>query len=146
MSGRALALLLLIVIGAKPLAAAAAPEVALQIGMHIVRAEVAASPAARTRGLMFRESLAPNQGMLFIFDATEPASIWMRNTLLPLAVAFIDQRGVILNIEEMAPQSDDIHASKGPARYALEMIGGWFARRGVKPGDRVLGLPGASDR
>ncbi len=128
------------------LAADTLPELRLQIGMHLIQAEVAATPEARERGLMFRDELAPNQGMLFVFERTEPTAMWMKNTPLPLAVAFIDERGVILNIEEMAPHTETVHPSRGPARYALEMAGGWFSRRGVKPGDRVIGLPALSAR
>lgn len=89
---------------------------------------------------MHREKLAENDGMLFIFPEAGPHGIWMKNTPLPLAVAFIDRYGIILNIAEMTPLSLDAHTANGDALYALEMKGGWFARHGIKPGARVTAL------
>lgn len=116
------------------------PQVQLQIGMHIIKAEVAANNEARMQGLMFRKSLEKNQGMLFVFDSSDLHAMWMKNTPLPLSVAFIDEKGVILNIEEMKPFTDAIHAAIKPARYALEMNSGWFNQKGVKAGDVVANL------
>lgn len=124
-----------------PLSAEPLPQARLQIGMHLVQAEVANTPESRTQGLMRRTELARNQGMLFIFEDPQRQAMWMRNTLLPLAVAFIDRQGVILNIEEMQPRTDTVHPSAGPASYALEMNSGWFSGHGIKPGDEVKGLP-----
>jgi uncharacterized protein len=133
---RALLLLLAVV----PAMVQAQPVVQLSAGMHLIRAEVAADMATRSRGLMFRKSLAPNAGMVFVFDEASQHCMWMKNTYLPLSVAFIDDSGVIINIEDMAPQTDDTHCARRPARYALEMDRGWFASRGIKPGSKLGGI------
>ena len=117
------------------------PAIQLVIGTVKLQAEVAATPGQLEIGLMHRFSLAPDHGMVFVFPGSEPRSFWMRNTFIPLSIAFIDANGVILNIEEMAPQDDSTHWSRGPAQYALEMRKGWFAERGIRAGDRVQGLP-----
>jgi uncharacterized membrane protein (UPF0127 family) len=119
------------------------PVVQLNAGMHLIRAEVAADYASRMTGLMHRATMPPNAGMLFIFDETQQQCMWMKNTLLPLSVAFIDDGGTIINVEDMAPQTEDSHCAKRPSRYALEMNLGWFAARGIKPGTRLGGIPGA---
>jgi uncharacterized membrane protein (UPF0127 family) len=113
-------------------------KVPLQVGEHTIRVEVAATPDTREKGLMFRESLPPNTGMLFIFPETRRLSFWMKNTYIPLSIAFLDDDGIILNIEPMAPRDETSRTlSRGPARYALEMQQGWFEEHGVKAGDRV---------
>jgi uncharacterized membrane protein (UPF0127 family) len=117
------------------------PTLPLSAGMHRIHAEVAADFGSRSRGLMFRESLAANAGMLFIFDEAQAHCMWMKNTLVPLSVAFLDERGVIINIAEMAPQTENSHCAAKPARYALEMNRGWFAARGIKPGAPIGGIP-----
>ena len=117
--------------------------VQLNAGMHLIRAEVAADFATRATGLMHRSAMPSNAGMLFIFDEAEAHCMWMRNTLIPLSVAFIDERGTIINVEDMEPQTEDSHCASRPARYALEMNRGWFAARGIKPGSRLGGIPGA---
>ena len=91
---------------------------------------------------MHRKSLAQNAGMLFIFDEQAPHCMWMKNTLIPLSVAFIDDNGAIVNIADMEPHSEASHCATRPVRYALEMNRGWFAARGVKPGSRLGGIPG----
>jgi len=116
------------------------PVAQLNAGMHLIRAEVAADYASRMQGLMYRASMPSNAGMLFIFDDNERQCMWMKNTLIPLSVAFIDERGVIVNIEEMAPQTEDSHCAARPSRYALEMNKGWFANRGIKPGATIDGI------
>lgn len=118
------------------------PVVQLNAGMHLIRAEVAAEFGTRMRGLMYRASLPQNAGMLFIFDESTQHCMWMKNTLIPLSVAFIDEKGVITNVEDMQPQTEDSHCASRPARYALEMNRGWFAARGIKPGSRIGGIPG----
>jgi len=118
------------------------PVVQLNAGMHLIRAELAADYASRMTGLMYRATMASNAGMLFIFDEAQQQCMWMKNTLLPLSVAFIDDSGTIINVEDMAPQTEDSHCAKRPARYALEMNRGWFAARGIKPGTRLGGIPG----
>ena len=112
----------------------------LRIGGHGIEVEVARTEEARKRGLMGRRELAENRGMLLVYPAPERLALWMRNTLLPLSAAFLDENGVILNIARMAPERLDIHLSKEAAKYALEMNQGWFAERGIGPGDRVEGL------
>ncbi|EHQ52369.1 hypothetical protein ECTPHS_06742 [Ectothiorhodospira sp. PHS-1] len=115
--------------------------ISLRIGDHPLTAEVADTAPLRARGLMFRESLPPDHGMLFVWEQPEPVAMWMLNTPLPLSVAFIDAQGRILNIARMQPHSRTLHHSAGPARYALEMPQGWFEDRGIPPGDEVRGLP-----
>lgn len=127
--------------GAAPNRAQSLPAIPLSIGSAKLQAEVAATPGQREIGLMHRFSLAPDHGMVFIFPGSEPLGFWMRNTYIPLSIAFIDSRGIILNIEDMAPQDDATHWSRGSAQYALEMRKGWFAERGIRAGDRVEGLP-----
>lgn len=112
----------------------------LKIKGYLIRAEVANDDASRRQGLMFRKQLAENSGMLFIYDRPGVQAMWMKNTLIPLSVAFIDKAGRIINIEDMAPQTEDTHASEGDAWYSLEMNQGWFKQRGIKKGDRFEGL------
>jgi uncharacterized membrane protein (UPF0127 family) len=116
------------------------PTMQLRAGMHLIRVEVAADNAARMQGLMHRESLGPNAGMLFVFDEAAIHCMWMKNTLIPLSVAFIDEGGTILNIADMQPHSEQSHCAAAHARFALEMTKGWFAQRGVKPGMKLGGL------
>jgi uncharacterized membrane protein (UPF0127 family) len=119
----------------------ALPVATIKVGSHALRVEVASTPEQVTRGLMFREKLGRNDGMLFVYWESSYLSMWMKNTLIPLSVAFLDAEGRILNIADMAPQTLDSHMSAGPARYAVETNQGWFAERGIKPGDRVTGIP-----
>ena len=115
----------------------------VKVGNHPLKVEVAADEPQRMQGLMFRKSLGAQDGMLFVFDEPAYHSMWMKNTLIPLSVAFIDRNGVILNILDMEPQTLDSHMAAGPAVYALETNKGWFAAKKVKPGDKVTGLPKA---
>ena len=112
----------------------------LRIKKHEIRAEVANTEQDRLRGLMFRDKLAENSGMIFLYPRPEASAMWMKNTRIPLSVAFIDANGRILNIAEMEPFSEEAHASSGAAAYALEMNRGWFTKQGIKAGDRVEGL------
>ncbi len=116
--------------------------VELAIGTHKITAEVARTPEQRATGLMNRFSLQPDHGMLFVFERPEPQGFWMKNTYMPLSIAFIDSDGRILNVDDMAPQSEDTHWSKGPAQYALEVRKGWFRERNIQAGARVEGIPG----
>jgi hypothetical protein len=116
------------------------PRMELSAGFHRIEAEVAANDANRMQGLMFRKSLAANQGMLFVFSQQDRHCMWMRNTLLPLSVAFLDEEGRILNVEDMQPQTENSHCESGPARFALEMNLGWFSSKGLKPGLRIGGI------
>lgn len=112
----------------------------LKIRGHELRVELANTDQTRRTGLMFRRSLAQNSGMLFVYDAPGRHAMWMKNTLVPLSVAFIDRDGRILNVEDMEPLTETAHASAGEAWYSLETNRGWFARHGIQPGDRVEGL------
>jgi uncharacterized membrane protein (UPF0127 family) len=112
----------------------------LRIGEHAIRAELANTPQTRRNGLMFRQYLATSSAMIFVFPNPQRVSMWMKNTLIPLSVAFIDADGRILNIEDMQPHSEQSHASVDVAMYALEMNQGWFAERGIRAGDLVSGL------
>ena len=125
---------------AAPAAAQTLPVTQLSAGMHLIRAEVAADMSSRSQGLMHRKSLAPNAGMLFVFDEAAPHCMWMKNTYIPLSVAFIDAQGVIINIADMTPHSEQSHCAARPAVYALEMTQGWFAQRGIKAGAKLGGL------
>lgn len=133
-------LLVATILAAAPALAQPLPVAQLRAGMHLIRAEVAADYESRGRGLMFRKSLAPNSGMLFVFDAPGLQCMWMKNTDLPLSVAFLDAQGTIINIADMQPHTEDSHCAKRPALYALEMEQGWFARRGIKAGMKLDGL------
>ena len=131
-------------------AAADARTVTLAAGHSLVSAEVAEEPAALQKGLMHRSSLARDAGMLFVFPKTMRWCMWMKNTRLPLSVAFLDRGGRIINVAEMVPFSEELHCARGHAAYALEMNAGWFAARGVRPQDAVIqcdgnptGLPAA---
>ena len=116
------------------------PAAQLSAGMHLIRAEVADGMEARMQGLMYRKSMAQNSGMVFVFEENAAHCMWMKNTLIPLSVAFIDEAGVIINIADMQPQSEQSHCAARPARYALEMNKGWFAQRGIQPGVKLGGL------
>ena len=116
------------------------PVIDLTIKTAKLKAEVAADANTRTIGLMNRFSLKPDQGMIFVFAQSEPLGFWMRNTFVPLSIAYIDSKGVILNIVDMKPQDESSHPSSGPAMFALEMKQGWFKERGIIAGDKVNGL------
>ena len=116
------------------------PVMELTAGFHRIEAEVAANDRNRQLGLMNRKTMAPQHGMLFVFTHDNMHCMWMKNTLLPLSVAFIDTDGTIINIEDMQPQTEDNHCARRPARFALEMNLGWFAQRGLKPGMKLNGL------
>lgn len=116
------------------------PVIGLGAGIHVIRAEVAYSFETRARGLMYREALGPNQGMLFVFPSLERHCMWMKNTPLPLSVAFIDEGGEVVNISEMVPHTENSHCAARPARFALEMSKGWFAGKGIRPGAKLRGL------
>lgn len=116
------------------------PVFELSAGMHRIEAELAHTNAARQLGLMNRRIMPMQRGMVFVFTSDERHCMWMKNTYLPLSVAFLDREGRILNIEDMQPHTEDSHCAAAPARYALEMNQGWFAQRGVEPGDRIRGV------
>ena len=116
------------------------PRTELTAGVHLVRAEVAENFVTRMQGLMHRTSMGANEGMLFIFDEPGIQCMWMKNTLIPLSVAYIADDGSIVNIEDMKPQTEDSHCTKKPVRFALEMNQGWFASKGLRPGAKLRGL------
>ena len=113
----------------------------VKVAGHELKVEVAENEPQREQGLMYRKSLGRNEGMLFLFDEPAYHSMWMKNTLIPLSVAFIDAKGEILNIVDMEPQTLDSHMAAGPAVYAIEANKGWFADKKIKAGDKVSGLP-----
>lgn len=117
--------------------------VALTAGMHVIRAEVAQAPAQRAQGLMYRQTMGTNDGMVFIFEQPAEVCMWMKNTPLPLSVAFIDNDGKIVNIEDMQPLTLESHCAKKQVRYALEMNQGWFKQKNIKPGTSIEGLSAA---
>lgn len=112
----------------------------LRINSHEIRVEVANTEESMRKGLMFRDRLAENSGMIFVYARPGLQAMWMKNTRIPLSVAFADADGRILNVEDMEPLTEKSHSSKGAAAYALEMNRGWFKRRGIGPGDRIEGL------
>lgn len=112
----------------------------LSVGVHRIEAEVAATFESRVQGLMHRRSMPPQRGMLFVFTRADRHCMWMRDTLLPLSVAFLDADGRILNVEDMRPQTDDSHCAIAPATYALEMNRGWFSQNHVGKGAVISGL------
>ncbi len=120
--------------------AARADLLSLEISGNPVIAEVANTPEAREQGLMYRKHLRGNHGMLFVFPESGVHALWMKNTSVPLSVAFLDEQGVIINIDDMVPFSDEQHHSAAPAKFALEMPIGWFSKREIKPGAKVEGL------
>ena len=129
-----------VVVSFSAVAQSAMPVMELTAGMHRIEAEVAATDPNRQLGLMNRKSMPQQHGMLFVFNHENTHCMWMRNTLLPLSVAFVDAQGVIINIEDMKPQTENNHCAKQPARYALEMNQGWFSQRGIKPGIKLGGI------
>ena len=102
-----------------------------------ITVEIADTPALRERGLMYRDSLPRNHGMLFVYPDEQIRSFWMRNTRIPLDIAFLDRNGTIVNVELMEAQTDENTLSTAPAMYALEMAAGWFEQNDVGAGDRM---------
>ena len=120
------------------------PAIRLNAGIHNITAQLARTPQQREIGLMLRQSMAANEGMLFAFESPGQQCFWMKNTLIPLAIAFVADDGSIVNIDSMKPQTLDGHCSTKPVRFVLEMNDGWFAKRGIKPGSRLRGEPFAN--
>jgi uncharacterized membrane protein (UPF0127 family) len=118
-------------------------NIPLLAGTHRIRAEIASTEESRERGLMQRRSLCRDCGMLFVFEKPDRLNFWMKNTVLPLSIAFIGADGRIINIEDMEPETLALHGAKNDALYALEMRQGWFIKNGLRPGDRIQG---AADR
>ena len=122
-------------------AAQSLPTLTLNAGIHNITAEVAQSEEQRATGLMFRETMQPNHGMLFAFEQAGQQCFWMKNTLLPLDIAFVADDGTIVNLDRMKPQTLDAHCSTKPVRFVLEMNDGWFAKRGITAGVKLQGKP-----
>ncbi|HKO89086.1 MAG TPA: DUF192 domain-containing protein [Burkholderiales bacterium] len=120
--------------------AAASSKITLSAGMHLIQAEVMNTQQGRMKGLMNRKSMGANEGMLFSFPEAERHCMWMKNTDLPLSVAFIDEQGIVVNIEDMTPHTENPHCAAKAVPYALEMHQGWFAARGIKPGFAITGI------
>lgn len=116
------------------------PTIVLKAGNQSVRAAIANTDATRQTGLMFRQKMDRQEGMLFVFPEIGYHAMWMRNTGIPLSVAYMNERGVILSVHEMQPLSEVAHQSAGPARYALEMNAGWFTSNKISVGDTIKGL------
>ncbi len=116
------------------------PLITLNAGIHLIHAEVAATQTTRAQGLMRRKAMAQGAGMLFLFDESANHCMWMKNTLIPLSVAFIDEGGQIVNIADMQPLDETSHCASRPARYALEMNQRWFKKRGIAAGTAIGGL------
>jgi uncharacterized membrane protein (UPF0127 family) len=110
-------------------------------GMHVIRAELAITPTEQATGMMFRREMPGNEGMLFVNESPGVRCFWMRNTLIPLTIAFIADDGSIVNLADMKPQTTNSHCSEKPVRYVLEMNQGWFAQKGIKAGFKLRGQP-----
>ena len=119
----------------------ALPRTTLKAGMHLIQAQVAATPEQRATGLMHRRDMPVHEGMLFVFEQPASQCFWMKNTLLPLTAAFIADDGRIVNLADMQPQTLDSHCSAKPVRYVLEMNQGWFTKRGIQAGTKLGGPP-----
>lgn len=122
------------------LAASVMPKISLALGSGTLEVEVASDQSQRAQGLMHRTSLATNQGMLFVYPAPAYFCMWMKNTLVPLSVAFIDAQGRVINMAEMMPQTETNHCTERHATYALEVNRGWFTKHGVQSGTQIIGL------
>jgi hypothetical protein len=120
------------------------PKIKLSAGMHLLTAQVAATPEQRATGLMFRQDMPQGEGMLFVFEEATPQCFWMKNTLLPLTAAFVADDGTIINLANMKPQTTDSHCSAKPVKYVLEMNLGWFEKKGLKAGAKLGGSPFSS--
>ena len=114
-------------------------RVELAAGMHRIDAQVAITPQQRQTGLMYRKEMPQHEGMLFVFEQPAQQCFWMKNTLLPLTAAFVDDDGTVVNLADMKPQTLDSHCSAKPVRYVLEMNQGWFAQKGIKAGAKLQG-------
>jgi uncharacterized membrane protein (UPF0127 family) len=111
----------------------------LMAGMHRLDVQLALTPEQRQIGLMWRKDMPQHEGMLFVFEQPSTQCFWMRNTLIPLTAAFLEDDGTIVNLADMKPLSDDSHCSTKPVRFVLEMNQGWFAKRQIKPGFKLNG-------
>ncbi len=113
----------------------------LTAGIHQLDTQVAITPSQHAIGLMYRKEMDQQEGMLFVFPSAGMQCFWMKNTQIPLTAAFLADDGMILNLADMKPQTEDSHCPIKPVRYVLEVNKGWFAKRGIKPGMRLSGAP-----
>lgn len=134
-------LALLLAVSSLAAAAEPSPRLQLQAGTHTIQAEIASTPPQRATGLMGRTRLERDAGMLFVFEHKASHCFWMRNTLIPLSIAFLADDGTVVDIQDMQPQTLTAHCPRGPIRYALELPQGGFRNRGIEPGMRVSGGP-----
>ena len=111
----------------------------LMAGMHRLDVQLALTPEQRQIGLMWRKDMPQHEGMLFVFEQPSTQCFWMRNTLIPLTAAFLEDDGTIVNLADMKPLNDDSHCSTKPVRFVLEMNQGWFAKRQIKSGFKLNG-------
>ncbi|NBT91709.1 MAG: DUF192 domain-containing protein [Betaproteobacteria bacterium] len=117
------------------------PRTTLSIGFHQLQVQVAATPEQQATGLMFRTDMPAHEGMLFVFPTASQQCFWMKNTLIPLTAAFVTDDGTIVNLEDMQPQTTQSHCSSKPVRFVLEMNQGWFVKKGLKAGGKLVGVP-----
>ena len=117
------------------------PIAKIRVGNHEISVEVAADRETRNRGLMFRESMPADHGMLFVFPSERRLGFWMKNTSLPLTIAYADRSGRIVRIADLTPHDERPVSSVEPALYALEMNRGWFKKHGVLVGHQLRKLP-----
>lgn len=143
---RAVVVLVVALAAAASAVAAPLPEIALHAGADTLRVEVAATPQQRALGLMGRSTLDAQAGMLFVFERADVHCFWMKNTLVPLSIAFLADDGTIVDLADMQPQTYDPHCPRAAVRYALELPQGGFAKRGLRPGMRVTGGPFGGSR
>lgn len=115
------------------------PRAQLQVGMHLMHVQVASTGREREVGLMWRQEMPTQEGMLFVFEQPAGQCFWMRNTLIALTAAFVADDGTIVNLADMQPQTDTSHCSAQPVRFVLEMNQGWFAKRGIRAGYKLTG-------
>ena len=116
-------------------------RITLTAGIHQIDTQLAVTPNQQAVGLMYRNDMPMNEGMLFVFEQASVQCFWMKNTRLPLTAAFVADDGTIVNLENMKPQTTESHCSTQPVRYVLEMNQGWFAKKGIKPGSKLSGRP-----
>ena len=126
---------------AQDLAQTQLPRTTLSVGIHQIDTQLATTQEQHATGLMHRQDMPQQEGMLFIFENPTRQCFWMKNTLLPLTAAFLADDGTIVNLVDMKPKSLDSHCSAKPVRFVLEMNLGWFAKKGIKPGSKISGRP-----
>ena len=117
------------------------PETDLIIQKKEIAVEVADEFHERQLGLMYRKELAEDKGMLFVYNNEKMRNFWMKNTYIPLTIAFVNKDGLILHLADMKPLDINAVSSKYPAQFALEMNQGWFSKHKIGPGDKIIGLP-----